>query len=86
MSKLVLVTVAERKAMTGSFYVPDSREEDVTRGLRALRQEGHEFWDTLRSTSVYNFSSVFELQDTINDSISESEDSSYDYQSSDSDN
>ena len=77
--------MAERKVDGGSYYLPDATNTTITLGLASLRQEGHDFWTSLRATSANYFKSAFEDTEVFDDSFCENEDILSDYDTSDCD-
>ena len=78
-------SVTERSSQAGSFYIPNLRNEDIARGLKAFENEGRKFWTDLRTHALSLFSNVLEDSDrTIEYPVNDSDDSMIENESSES--
>ena len=78
------MTVADRKKKSGSFYLPDLANEEVTNGLKAFELEGGHFWTKLKQNALHLFSSVLEDSDRQFELYSHESDVSSENESTDS--
>ena len=58
-----IILVDKRKKGHSSYYLPDPRDENVTRGLECLRREGQLFWNNIRTESISHFAKVLDDSD-----------------------
>ena len=71
-----VIVVERRKKDQLSFYLPDTSDEKIIRGLECLRREGQLFWNNIRSESIRHFGMVLDDSDRAFDNDSDNDESS----------